>query len=68
MISLGVKGRRKSWEDTEREKIGQECSGRQGLGHVRSGRVRKIESLEVGFNKIVEKVNDIAEDPQRLQF
>lgn len=64
MVSLGMKGRGKSWEDTEREKIGQECSAGRGrlAGSVQGGRVEKVESLEAGINKIVEKVGDIAQD------
>jgi hypothetical protein len=54
MDSLGVKVRHKSWEDTEREKIGgQKSSGRNKGG---GARVDKVVSLEPGFHKIVEKV------------
>ena len=58
MDSLGVKGRGKSWEDTEREKIGEESSRRR-IGRrnpIGGARVGRVESLEPGFNKIVEKV------------
>ena len=56
MDSLGVKGRHKSWEDNEREKIGQETVGSNRRKRVCGVRVEKVASLEPGFNKIVEKV------------
>lgn len=56
MDSLGVKGRAKSWEDTEREKMGngdERSKGGRGTGGTR---VERINLLSAGFNKIVEKV------------
>lgn len=57
MESLGVKGRGKSWEDTEREKIGQERVG-QG-NRIGGARVKRVELLDPGFSKIVEKVRGL---------
>lgn len=60
MDSLGVKGRGKAWEDTEREKLGQEAmaaGNRNGMG---GARVNRVQSLDAGFNKIVEKVGQFS--------
>ena len=55
MNSLGVKGRQKSWEDTERDKMADD--GGHGRKKRSGGaRVERVALLECGFNKIVEKV------------
>ena len=56
--SLGVQGRGKSWEDTEREKISEEIPGRRSKIRLGGARVDRVNSLPAGFNKIVEKVCD----------
>jgi len=59
MDSLGVKGRGKSWEDTERDKIAGEIPGRRSKIRLGGARVDRVNSLPAGFNKIVEKVCDL---------
>ena len=59
MDSLGVKGRGKSWEDNEREKIGQESKRTGRKNEIGGARVERVELLDAGFNKIVEKVGHI---------
>jgi hypothetical protein len=55
MNALGVKGREKSWEDTEREKMTAD-SGRVVKKKIGGARVERVALLKGGFNKIVEKV------------
>ena len=60
MNLLGVKSRHKSWEDTEREKIGRQsgsCNSRRKRGG--GARVEMVGLLEPGFNKIIEKVGEM---------
>ena len=54
---LGVKGRGKSWEDNEREKIGQDV-GAGKRNRIEGERVERVDLLDPGFNKIVEKVGN----------
>ena len=58
MDSLGVKGRGKAWGETERDKIGLDAGMRRGR-KIGGARVERVEQLEGGFNKIVEKVGNI---------
>ena len=60
MESLGVKGRGKSWEESEREKIGRDFQGHGRKRRPGGVRVERVESLDPGFNKIVEKVGQIS--------
>jgi hypothetical protein len=55
MNTLGVKGRQKSWEDTEREKMVAD-RGRESKRRIGGARVERVALLKCGFNKIVEKV------------
>ena len=58
MDLLGVQGRGKSWEDTERDKIAGEFPGRRSKIKLGGARVERMNLLPAGFNKIVEKVCD----------
>lgn len=54
MNSLGVKGRSKSWEEGVRETLNEDSKGRKVK--IGSSRVKKIEDMDAGFSKIIEKV------------
>jgi hypothetical protein len=56
MASLGIQGRAKSWAEHEREKQTQ-CQPSKGkVPAKKRTRVCRVEELEAGFHKIIEKV------------
>lgn len=54
MQSLGVKGRSKSWEEGVRDTLNENSNS--GKGKVGCARIKKIQDMQTGFSKIIEKV------------
>ena len=59
MSSLGVKGRAKSWAEHERDKQSEQVSRDKGKAKAQASkksRIDRVDGLNAGFQKIIEKV------------